>query len=187
MEKMAKRLCMLAIGIFWAVINILRFIALFFKLGPVTFFKKSDLESPPPSDLLNPQYGKHAYINIGPIKIHYVASGPENAPLMLMVHGFPEVWYSWRYQIKEFQKDFRVVALDMRGFGDTDKPKEVEKYRIEILVEDLKLFIEALGYSSCVVVSHDWGGAVCWAFAASHPQMVDRLVVMNIPPVPIWH
>ncbi|XP_005101832.1 epoxide hydrolase 4 [Aplysia californica] len=186
MDNLGKRLFILFVGLFWASLLALRTLYTLFKVGPRKLLERRDPGNPP-SELFNSVYGEHAYMNVGPIKIHYVISGPENAPLMLMVHGFPEIWFSWRNQIKEFQKDFRVVALDMRGFGDTDKPKGIQNYRIDCLVEDLRLFVDALGYKSCVVVSHDWGGAVSWAFAARHPQIVDRLVVMNIPPVPIWH
>jgi len=187
MQHLCTQLFILLVGIFWAILNGIRIFFTLFKIGPRRLLEKEPQNSIPPVELFDPKYGKHSYINIGPIKMHYAVSGPENAPLMLMVHGFPECWFSWRYQILEFQKDFRVVAVDMRGFGDTDKPEGVENYKLDLLVEDLRLFIEALGYTSCVLVSHDWGGAVCWALAAQHPELVDRLVIMNIPPVPLWH
>ncbi|KAK0061850.1 epoxide hydrolase 1, partial [Biomphalaria pfeifferi] len=154
-------------------------------IGPKKLFDKSK-ENEPPAALHDPVYGEHKSVTVNKVKLHYVVSGPTQAPLMLMLHGFPEIWYSWRYQIKEFQKDFRVVAVDMRGYGDSDKPKGLENYKMNVLVQDVQELIEALGYRSCVLVSHDWGGAVAWAFASIYPEMVDRLVVMNMTPAMIW-
>ena len=94
------------IALFWALINILKTTIDLIRLGPRIIFEKKE-KGRPPADLKNPLYGEHNYLNIGAIKIHYVVSGPVDAPLMLMVHGFPESWFTWRYQIKEFQKDFR--------------------------------------------------------------------------------
>ncbi|XP_041361319.1 epoxide hydrolase 4-like [Gigantopelta aegis] len=135
----------------------------------------------PPDVLSDPSLGVHGYIHLEEVKIHYVASGDEGKPLMLFVHGFPEFWYSWRHQIKEFQKDYRVVAIDQRGYGDSDHPSGVGNYRREKLAGDLKQMIPALGYSSCILVGHDWGGVIAWVFASLHPDMVTRLIVMNAP------
>ncbi|XP_046366844.2 epoxide hydrolase 4-like [Haliotis rufescens] len=115
------------------------------------------------------------------VKIHYVAQGDETKPLMLFVHGFPEFWYSWRYQLRKFKKDYRVVAIDLRGYGDSDKPSGVANYQMSKIVSDLKQVIPALGYRSCVLVAHDWGGAIAWTFTAMHPELVDKLIVMNCP------
>ncbi|PVD33364.1 hypothetical protein C0Q70_04618 [Pomacea canaliculata] len=100
---------------------------------------------------------------------------------MLLVHGFPEFWYSWRYQLKEFSSHYRVVAVDQRGYGDSDKPSSVYDYRLPMLVNDLKELIIALDYKKCVLVGHDWGGIVAWAFAQTVPDMVEHLIVMNAP------
>ena len=81
-------------------------------------------------------------------------------PLMLMLHGFPEFWYSWRHQIPEFAHDYKVVALDLRGYNEIDKPKKLEDYKMEQLVKDVQGVIEGLGYESCILVGHDWGGAI---------------------------
>ncbi|XP_059176610.1 epoxide hydrolase 1-like [Physella acuta] len=120
------------------------------------------------------------------IKLHYVASGPEGKPLMLFIHGFPEFWFSWRHQIKEFQKDYRVVAIDTRGCGESEKPSKLTEYSMAILLSDIKRTIVALGYKSCVLVAHDWGGAISWAFCRHHPDMVDKFIVMNAPPLPVF-
>uniref|UniRef100_A0A0B6YQU2 AB hydrolase-1 domain-containing protein n=1 Tax=Arion vulgaris TaxID=1028688 RepID=A0A0B6YQU2_9EUPU len=185
MNELVQHVAFLVVGITWAWLGIIQILIRLLVDGPKKLFHKKD-PSGPPALLSDPVYGQHSYINIGPIKLHYVVSGPDQAPLMLFLHGFPEIWYSWRYQIKEFQKDFRVVAVDMRGFGDSDKPVGVDQYKMPVLVEDVRLLIEALGYKKCVLVSHDWGGSVAYAVAASHPDMIERLVVMNIPPISIW-
>lgn len=119
------------------------------------------------------------FINTNGVKLHYVTQG--NGPLMLMLHGFPEFWYSWRHQIPEFAKDYKVVALDLRGYNDSEKPKNPESYGMKELVKDVEEVIKGLGYQSCVLVGHDWGGAIAWSFAYDRPEMVDRLIVMNLP------
>jgi pimeloyl-ACP methyl ester carboxylesterase len=120
-------------------------------------------------------------VTSGGVKLHYVESGDEEKPLMVFVHGFPEFWYSWRYQIKHFQKNYHVVALDMRGYNDSDKPSGVENYSLHLLVNDIKVLVESLGSGKLTLVSHDWGGLVAWAFAASYPDMLQNLVTCNSP------
>ncbi|CAG5133395.1 unnamed protein product, partial [Candidula unifasciata] len=120
------------------------------------------------------------------VRIHYVASGPEDKPLMLFLHGFPEFWYSWRNQIREFQKDYRVVAIDQRGYSESSKPEGVDNYSLDKLTSDVDEVIQALGYKSCVLVAHDWGGVVAWDFGLRYPDRVDKLIVMNGPPFPVF-
>jgi pimeloyl-ACP methyl ester carboxylesterase len=100
---------------------------------------------------------------------------------MLMLHGFPEFWYSWRHQIPEFASDYKVVAVDLRGYNDSDKPEAKSAYVMAEFVQDVKGIIQGLGYKSCVLVAHDWGGAIAWNFAYAYPEMVDKLIVMNLP------
>jgi pimeloyl-ACP methyl ester carboxylesterase len=121
---------------------------------------------------------KHDFITTNGIKLHYVTQG--EGQLMLMLHGFPECWYSWRHQIPEFAKDYKVVALDLRGYNESDKPKEVEAYATKQLLKDVEGVIKGLGYESCILVGHDWGGLIAWNFAYDYPQMVDKLIVLNI-------
>lgn len=121
----------------------------------------------------------HEFIASNGITLHYVTQG--EGPLMLMLHGFPEFWYSWRHQIPEFARDYKVVAPDLRGYNDSDKPDDVSAYAMRELVKDVKGVIEGLGYDRCALVGHDWGGAIAWNFAYAHPEMVERLIVMNVP------
>jgi epoxide hydrolase 4 len=122
---------------------------------------------------------QHSYLKTNGIKLHYVSDG--SGELMLMLHGFPEFWYSWRHQIKEFSEDYKVVALDLRGYNDSDKPAEPSAYVMSEFLADVKGAIEALGYGTCILVAHDWGGAIAWQFAYAYPEMVSKLIVMNLP------
>ncbi|MGL5083230.1 MAG: alpha/beta fold hydrolase [Microcoleaceae cyanobacterium] len=119
------------------------------------------------------------YIITNGVKLHYVTQG--QGPLMLMLHGFPEFWYSWRHQIPEFARTYKVVALDLRGYNESDKPREVSAYRTQEIIADVKGVIEGLGYERCILVGHDWGGAIAWGFAYAYSEMVERLIVLNIP------
>jgi len=122
---------------------------------------------------------QHQYITSNGIQLHYVTQG--DGPLMLMLHGFPEFWYSWRHQIREFAKDYKVVALDLRGYNDSDKPSALSAYRMSELMLDVAGVIKGLGYESCTLVGHDWGGAIAWSFAYNYPELLERLIVLNIP------
>jgi len=100
---------------------------------------------------------------------------------MIFLHGFPEFWYEWRKQIPEFAKDHLVVAPDMRGYNLSGKPPGVEQYAVPYLVEDVRALAEHLGYRKFVLIAHDWGGAVAWAFAIQHAEYLERLVIVNAP------
>jgi epoxide hydrolase 4 len=122
---------------------------------------------------------KHAYIVSNGVKLHYVTQG--EGPLLLFLHGFPEFWYSWRHQIPEFAKDYHVVALDLRGYNNSDKPHDPGSYTLEELVLDIEGVVQGLGYERCFLVGHDWGGAVAWGFAYTYPEMVEKLAILNMP------
>ena len=121
----------------------------------------------------------HNYIQTNGIQLHSVTQG--EGPLMLMLHGFPEFWYSWRYQIPEFAKDYQVVALDLRGYNESEKPQERAAYGMAELIKDVEGAIKGLGYDRCILVGHDWGGDIAWSFAYAHPEMLEKLIVMNFP------
>jgi epoxide hydrolase 4 len=122
---------------------------------------------------------QHEYINTNGIQLHYVTEG--EGPLMLMLHGFPEFWYSWRKQISEFSSSYKVVAIDLRGYNDSDKPARQSAYVMAELIQDVKGVIQGLGYDRCILVGHDWGGAIAWNFAYAYPNLLDRLIVLNLP------
>ncbi|BAY79522.1 alpha/beta hydrolase fold protein (plasmid) [Nostoc linckia NIES-25] len=122
---------------------------------------------------------QHEYITTNGVKLHYVTQG--EGPLILMLHGFPEFWYSWRHQIPQFAQDFKVVALDLRGYNDSDKPTDKSAYVMDEFIKDVEGVIKGLGYEECVLVGHDWGGAIAWNFAYAHPEMIERLIILNLP------
>jgi pimeloyl-ACP methyl ester carboxylesterase len=125
---------------------------------------------------------KHRRVRASGVELHCVELGArDDAPLMLFLHGFPEFWYSWRHQMREFADDFHVVAPDLRGYNTSDKPAGRGAYGLDKLVDDVRALIVNLGYDKCVLVGHDWGGAIAWQFAHTHPEMLDKLVVMNLP------
>jgi pimeloyl-ACP methyl ester carboxylesterase len=113
------------------------------------------------------------------VRLHYVAAG--SGPLMVFLHGFPEFWYEWRHQLPEFAADHTVVAPDLRGFNLSDKPAELAAYRMSVVAEDIRQLIGALGHRKATLVAHDWGGSVAWYLAARHPEVIERLVIVNAP------
>jgi pimeloyl-ACP methyl ester carboxylesterase len=119
------------------------------------------------------------FITVNNIKLHYVEEGA--GELVILLHGFPEFWYSWRKQIPVLSKSYRVVAPDMRGYNLSDKPAEVIDYRIDRLATDIKELIIALGEQKAIVVGHDWGAAVAWAVASLYPEVVSKLAILNVP------
>ena len=123
---------------------------------------------------------KHSYAELdNGIRLHYAAAG--SGPLMFLIHGFPEFWFAWRDQLVEFGRDHLAVAPDMRGYNLSSRPAEVSAYKPQQLVEDLRLLMDHLGAARCVLVAHDWGGAVAWNFTAKYPDRVEKLVIINAP------
>jgi epoxide hydrolase 4 len=122
---------------------------------------------------------QHEYINTNGIKLHYVTQG--EGELMLMLHGFPEFWYSWRHQIIEFSQYYKIVALDLRGYNNSDKPTQKSAYTMNEFIKDIQGVITGLGYEKCILVAHDWGGAIAWNFAHIFPEMLNQLIILNLP------
>jgi len=122
---------------------------------------------------------EHRYVETNGIRLHCAVDG--DGPLVLLLHGFPECWYSWRRQITALAPRFRVVAPDLRGYNESDKPAGVAAYALPELVADVQGLVHAFGERAAVIVGHDWGGAVAWTFAMQHPEATRRLVVMNCP------
>jgi pimeloyl-ACP methyl ester carboxylesterase len=118
-------------------------------------------------------------IHLDDVALSCIVEG--HGPLVVMLHGFPETSYAWRKQIPALAEHFRVVAPDMRGYGESEKPARVRDYRIGRLTADVVGLIHALGEDRAHVVGHDWGGAVAWATAQAHPEAVERLAVINAP------
>jgi epoxide hydrolase 4 len=120
--------------------------------------------------------------------VHHVASAGAG-PLMLFLHGFPELWRAWRAQLEHFSaRAWLAAAPDLRGYNLTDKPPEVAQYRSKHVVEDVRQLGLALGGGRpFVLVAHDWGGAAAWGLALAHPELLSHLVIVNSPhPYVFW-
>jgi len=127
---------------------------------------------------------EHGYATNNGVKIHYANLGKTSGPprdLVVMIHGFPDYWFTWREQMVTLATDFEVVAVDQRGYNLSDKPKGVENYDMSLLVADIVAVIRRLGREKAIIVGHDWGGAVAWAFAMKQPAMTERLIILNLP------
>ena len=122
---------------------------------------------------------EHGYAQSGDVKIHYATIG--EGPLVVMIHGFPDFWYSWRHQMEGLKDNFKVVAIDQRGYNRSDQPEGNSNYAMANLIGDVAAVIRHFGEEKAIIVGHDWGGSVAWQFAFALPQMVDKLVILNLP------
>ena len=122
---------------------------------------------------------EHGYADSDGVRIHYASLG--QGPLVIMIHGFPDFWYSWRHQMEALEGEYQVVAIDQRGYNLSDKPSGDEQYDMRLLMADVAAVIRHFGQERAIIVGHDWGGSVSWQFAFNYPQMVDKLVILNLP------
>ncbi|MCH7959479.1 MAG: alpha/beta hydrolase [Candidatus Hydrogenedentes bacterium] len=122
---------------------------------------------------------EHHYADSNGVKIHYVALG--EGPLIVFIHGFPDFWWTWHNQMDGLKDDFRVVAMDTRGYNKSDKPEGEEQYDMTLLIGDVAAVIRDVGEEKAIIVGHDWGGAIAWSFAMFMPQMTEQLVIVNLP------
>lgn len=120
------------------------------------------------------------YARNGAVKIHYVVDG--KGPLVVMVHGFPDYWATWKPLMAELNKaGYRTAALDLRGYNLSDKPQGEAAYAMPNLVGDVAAVIAAEGAKDAIVIGHDWGAAISWQVAFNRPDLVNRLVIMSVP------
>jgi pimeloyl-ACP methyl ester carboxylesterase len=121
---------------------------------------------------------REGYADVGDVTLHYVEAG--EGPLVVLLHGFPEFWFGWRRQITPLAAaGFRVVAPDTRGYNLSTRPEGVSEYDVDRLAEDIRGLIRGLGASSAMLAGHDWGGTIAWTIAMNHPEVVDRLAILN--------
>ncbi|KAM6220502.1 bifunctional epoxide hydrolase 2 [Rhynchocyon petersi] len=127
----------------------------------------------------------HGYVPIKPgVRLHFVELG--TGPVVCLCHGFPESWFSWRYQIPALaQAGYRVLALDMKGYGESSSPPEIEEYSLEVLCQEMIVFLDKLGISQAVFIGHDWGGALVWNLALFYPERVRAVAGVNTPFMPM--
>jgi pimeloyl-ACP methyl ester carboxylesterase len=129
---------------------------------------------------------RHGYAQVGDVRLHYAESGDAARPLVLLLHGFPECWYSWRHQLAALGERFHAVAPDLRGYNLSDKPADVSDYRLPRLVDDVLGLARHFGSERAAVVGHDWGAGVAWAVARAHPASVSHLAALQVPPFRAW-
>jgi len=122
---------------------------------------------------------KDEYADVNGVRLHYVTAG--KGKLIMFVHGFPEFWYEWKHQLAEFGRDYQAVAPDMRGYNLSSKPADLDQYQVKYMVEDLRALAEKLGHKKFILVAHDWGGAIAWAFGIAHPECLEKLIIINAP------
>ena len=125
------------------------------------------------------ELGEEGFADSDGVKIHYVTAG--KGPLVVMIHGFPDFWYTWRKQMPELAKHFQVVAVDMRGYNLSDQPTGVENYAMPKLVGDIDAVVKHFKQDRAIIVGHDWGGIVAWTYAMTFPDKTQRLVILNLP------
>jgi pimeloyl-ACP methyl ester carboxylesterase len=119
------------------------------------------------------------FADVNGMRLHYASVG--TGPLVLFLHGYPSFWYQWKDQMAEMGRDHLAVGLDMRGYNLSSRPEGLEPYTMKHLVEDVRQFAEKVGGKDkkFVLVAHDWGANVAWAFAMYHPEMLEKLVIVN--------
>jgi epoxide hydrolase 4 len=120
---------------------------------------------------------QHQFVETNNIRLHCVTQG--EGELVILLHGFPEFWYSWRHQIPVLARHFKVVVPDLRGYNYSDKP--ASGYDLDTLSSDVMGLIKSLGYTKAHIVGHDWGGAIAWHIAQKFPQVLDKLAILNAP------
>lgn len=127
-----------------------------------------------------PETWSHRYATVNGVTLHYVIAG--EGQTILFLHGFPEFWYAWKEQLRAFGQRYQAIALDLRGYNLSDKPERVEDYSPPLLIADVKGFLDAVSPGrKAILVGHDWGGVVAWAFAGAHPEYLEKLVIINAP------
>jgi pimeloyl-ACP methyl ester carboxylesterase len=122
----------------------------------------------------------HRFVRSNGIKMHIAEDG--EGPLVILCHGYPELWYSWRHQLRPLaEAGYHVVALDQRGYGQTDRPEAIEDYNLLLLSGDIIGLVDALGETEAVIVGHDWGAPVAWVCALLRPDIFRAVVLMSVP------
>jgi pimeloyl-ACP methyl ester carboxylesterase len=139
------------------------------------------METTTPGTQLLAKY-RHELVSVNNILLHVVMAGPEDGELVVLLHGFPEFWYGWRHQIDVLaDAGYRVLIPDQRGYNLSEKPKNLEDYRIDHLADDINMLVRWAKRDQAVIIGHDWGAMVAWWLAILHPRRVKKLGILNVP------
>ncbi|KAI1309711.1 Bifunctional epoxide hydrolase 2 [Mortierella claussenii] len=131
---------------------------------------------------LDPASFNHKFVMTNGQRYHYVEEGDPKGEPLLLVHGFPDIWYGWRYQIKYLAKlGYRVIAIDGLGYGQTDSPMELEKFGLKSICTHLVGILDALDIPKVTLIGHDWGGAVVWRFGLYYPNRLHGIISICTP------
>jgi pimeloyl-ACP methyl ester carboxylesterase len=125
------------------------------------------------------ELGEDGYADSNGVKIHYVTAG--KGPLVVLIHGFPDYWYTWREQMPALAEHFQVAAVDLRGYNKSDQPEGVDNYTMDKLVADIDAVVKHLKAEKAIIVGHDWGGMIAWTYAMTFPDKTDKLIILNLP------
>jgi len=121
------------------------------------------------------------------VTLHVAETGPENGPVVMLLHGFPEFWYGWRHQIDALAgAGYRVIAPDQRGYNTSDRPNGVAAYDLDRLADDVIALADGLGEARLHIIGHDWGAAVAWWIAIRHPHRLERFAALSAPHPAVW-
>ena len=122
------------------------------------------------------------FIDVNNVRLHVIFAGPQDGKPIILLHGFPEFWYSWRHQIEPLAAaGYRVIVPDQRGYNTSSKPIGVKHYHINQLTADITGLIDSLGYEQVTIVGHDWGGVVVWQLISDYPKRFLKAVILNAP------
>jgi len=193
LQVVLREIFVWSVALFTAALFSLFLLKDLFSSGVSKFLDSFHPKTPPspPTHLYQKQPNSdknwnHKEIYVNGVNYHYVEEGDPSNQTMLFLHGFPEFWYSWRHQLVHFSKSYRVIAIDMKGYGDSDKPQALSAYSSECLAQDLADLVVELQKTSTasnkkiILVGHDWGGIISWWLSICYgKRLIDRLVILN--------
>lgn len=122
---------------------------------------------------------QECFVDSAGVRLHCVSAGA--GPLVILLHGFPDFWRTWRFQLPALAEHFQAVAIDLRGYNRSDQPAGVENYTLDKLIGDVEAVRSHFGAEKAIVAGHDWGGAIAWGYAMALPERTERLIVCNLP------